>query len=160
MPVDSLKHVHAIHRQAKTDSCLVTIHNKIWAMDQFVNPHMKSFYKDKVHSYLYAKNFPDSLFAVLDVYAGKVIQATFYFSGNNTTEAMKARYMQSFKLKELTTKAQNKTTQAYLNLAETGYSSLVLRDKRAFELMPSWCGNDTRKRSWEKLEKYLSDTKQ
>lgn len=159
MSTDSIQNKYDIKCGILLDSSTVNINGKTWNIDLFADSYMGCRYKDKIYTFLHAKNFPDSLFTILDFYSGKLIQVTIYFKGDKLTKEIDNQFMRYFKQKELTAKTSDKTTKAFLRHNEDGYGYLVISDKKAMDLMPSWCGNSPKKGSWTKLEKYLSQTK-
>ena len=159
MSVDSVQNKYPIKLAILLDSSTVNINGKTLNIERFADPTLARRHHDEIFTYLYAKNFPDSLFTLLDFRSGKLIQATIFYKGDKRTEEIKKEIMSYFKLKEFNRKANNKITKTYLGQNDTGYNYLTISDKKAMDLIPSWCGNDSKKGSWTKLDKYLSQTK-
>ena len=155
--VDSVQNKYNIKCGMLLDSSTVNINGKTWNIDRFTDSHIGCHTNEKIFTFLYAKNFPDSLFTILDFYSGKLIQVVIYYKGDKRTEEIKELITRHFKLKEFTAKVSDKTTKVFWhnNHNKDGYNYLAISDKKAMDLMPSWCGNSSKRGSWAKLEKYL-----
>ena len=88
-----------------------------------------------------------------------MIEVTIFVNDIVKILLLKYKLKTHFELKEYVHKGENKIEKFYFASYKDRYSYLVLSDRKASTLIPSWCGNGGKRRGWDKLDKYLASQK-
>ena len=88
-----------------------------------------------------------------------MIEVTIFVNDIVKILLLKYKLKTHFELKEYVHKGENKIEKFYFATYKDRYSYLVLSDRKASTLIPSWCGNGGKRRGWDKLDKYLASQK-
>lgn len=160
MDFDSLKNLHLVKcSEEYLDSTTVTINGVINNLDTFSKEYtpLGCWHKKKIKTYLLDNKIGFIIF--LNFYNNKLIEVAIFLNDSAKIVSLKHKLKSHFELKEYVYKGENKIEKFHFATYKDRYSYLVFSDKKASNLVPSWCGNDRKRGSWEKLDKYLANQK-
>ncbi len=116
------------------------------------------YWQQDVQTFLYSKYSSDSFSVFLNFYSKRLISFSVYFNSDSLSNAVDQCLVKYFG--RCGRKLSDKQTNVYFHKNKDPLFPVIVSDAQAMKLMPSWCGNTTRRerrtKSWKKLGKYLS----
>jgi hypothetical protein len=110
-----------------------------------------------LETFLYSKYSSDSFLVFLNFYSKHLISYSIYFKSDSLSKNINYLLVNHFGSQ--VRKLSDNQTNVYFDKHKDPLYSIVVSDTQAMKLMPSWCGNTTRRerrtKSWKKLEKYV-----